>query len=78
MPLKQGSDRKTIASNISEMEDNGHPHDVAVAAALNTAHPEGGKKKKKKSETMTKSIAALIIPDPVRRALFIPKRKEIS
>jgi hypothetical protein len=43
MPLAKGSSRATIASNISEMEASGHPHNVAVAAALHTAHPGGGK-----------------------------------
>jgi len=42
MPLLPG--KKNIGSNISEMESSGHPHDVAVAAALNVArkHREGG------------------------------------
>lgn len=37
MPLRKGSDRATIASNIKEMVAAGHPHDQAVAASLHTA-----------------------------------------
>jgi 8-oxo-dGTP pyrophosphatase MutT (NUDIX family) len=43
MPLLGG--QKNIGRNIEEMEAHGHPHDVAVAAALNTARKaraEGG------------------------------------
>jgi len=37
MPLKHGSSQATISQNISEMSRAGHPHDQAVAAALNIA-----------------------------------------
>lgn len=45
MPLTSGKSQKTISHNISEMIHAGHPHDQAVAAALNTARKtkaEGG------------------------------------
>ena len=42
MPLKHGSSQATISKNISEMTRSGHPHDQAVAAALNIAR--SGKK----------------------------------
>ena len=37
MPLAHGSSQATISKNISEMSRAGHPHDQAVAAALNIA-----------------------------------------
>ena len=37
MPLKTGSSRETISSNIREMIESGHPRQQAIAAALSTA-----------------------------------------
>lgn len=37
MPLTPGGSRTTISNNIREMQDAGHPHDQAVAAALREA-----------------------------------------
>ena len=38
MPLKKGSSRSVISSNIKEMQAAGHPHKQAVAAALRSAY----------------------------------------
>lgn len=37
MPLKKGKSKATISTNIREMQEAGHPHNQAVAAALSTA-----------------------------------------
>ena len=37
MPLKAGKTQAIISANIREMQRAGHPHDVAVAAALRKA-----------------------------------------
>jgi hypothetical protein len=44
MPLKKGSSKKTISSNIREMMHSGHPQKQAVAAAMRQA----GKSRKKR------------------------------
>lgn len=37
MPLEKGNSRAVIGRNIHEMQNSGHPHAQAVAAALHTA-----------------------------------------
>lgn len=37
MPLIKSASREAISKNIEEMQASGHPHDQAVAAALETA-----------------------------------------
>lgn len=59
MPLKKGSSRKTISSNISEMVHSGHPLKQAIAAAMHTAgkgrkDKEGKKHEKKESKKTEK------------------------
>ncbi len=50
MPLKKGTSRKTIGTNIKEMEAAGHPKKQSIAAALNEARESGAKIPKKKKK----------------------------
>lgn len=46
MPLKKGSSKETISSNIKEMIKSGHSKEQAVAASLSQARKSSGGKKK--------------------------------
>jgi hypothetical protein len=47
MPLKKGSSRKTVSSNIREMINAGYPQKQAVAASLSNARRSKRKKGKR-------------------------------
>ena len=46
MPLKKGSSKSVISSNIREMRHSGHPQAQAVAAAMRQARESKAGKKK--------------------------------
>ena len=50
MPLKKGSSKKTISSNIETLSHEGYPQDQAVAIAMSEAGKGKPKKKKKKKK----------------------------
>jgi len=50
MPLKKGSSKKTISSNIAELMGSGRKQDQAIAIAYDVA----GKGKKKKKGLFTR------------------------
>jgi hypothetical protein len=48
MPLKSGSSRDTVSSNIREMMASGHPQKQSVAAALSQKRRSSRKHKRAK------------------------------
>lgn len=50
MPLKQGSSKSTVSSNISELVKSGHPQKQAVAIAMKEAGLSKAKDNELKNE----------------------------
>lgn len=44
MPLKEGSDKKVVSQNISELVHSGRPQKQAIAIALNNARKSNNQK----------------------------------
>ena len=55
MPLLKGNSRKITSQNIKEMMASGHPQDVAIAAAMNTAQRSQGLKKTRAKQSHRES-----------------------
>jgi hypothetical protein len=47
MPLKKGSSKKTVSSNIRKMMKEGYPQKQAIAASLSSARKSRPSKKSK-------------------------------
>ena len=70
MPLENGSSKQVISHNIEEMQNSGHPHNQAVAAALHNANDEELGFKKLESK-----VAAGGASDPAAVAAKIGREK---
>lgn len=79
MPLLPG--KQNIGRNIRELEASGRPHKVAVAAALHTANPSGGKALEGTTSTGgyqdVPASGGLRLPKMRRRALLKPPELQI-
>lgn len=61
MPLEKGSSQKVISRNIEEMQEHGHPHRQAVAAALHTAKDDTMSGLKREAEDLPSSDERKVI-----------------